>query len=1327
MQILQPGSKIGKYPIVRLIAAGGMGMLYEALHPVLGFQVAIKTIRPDLAHDRTVVDRFLNEAISACRVRDERLPRVHDHAVLSDGTPYMVMEYLEGEDLGHRLTRGALTPAVATRIVLEVLEVLDKVHRLGIIHRDIKPQNIFLARSSLTGEVPKLLDFGVAHIASDVMTRPGEVMGTPMYMALEQADGQGQVGPWTDVFAAGMVLYECFAGAGLRPWGAIPPMVYLQRLNERDAPIPLADLAADAPPGLADAVMRALTIDVDGRWPDAASFARAIEPFAQPRQVVFARTPGRPTAPPADPDAETAWGEARTPRRVSQSMNPAVVDQLRSRLAGIRRRPTRPSERIRFGERRHVTLLALTFELSANAGALYGPEAVDDVLHEIAAVIEQIIDEAGGRIEQHFGRSVLATFGYERTGEDDPERAALAALRVSESRMELDAALADIGYVVSLRIGLHAGFILHDRGAAPRTVTPVSGDTAAVVRFLESHAPINAIYASREMREAAGERFEWRDLGAHVMRNRSEPVDMFELVGLHEGRRFDRPDNRPFVGRAGALARLLGICSGTGRRVALLTAPPGFGKTRLMHEALRRLSAHTTPQHILYAEPALEEPYGLWARVMRQALDGMSIAALLAPEQLEHHDQVLQLLQGEGAVQPGQIGAPDVLKARIEQAVIAVLDARARIAMADTHRPLVIALDGLRRADEASLGLLKSLTAALGGAHAPVFLLAARTGELPDIDADRDEIALQPLSAPEVAKLARHLAPERRFSGAALRLIQARCGGCPLFIEELVASLAVAALNDADTGRLNAVRVPGSLYGMLLARLDRLPPRLRDVAQYVSVFGEQIWPEVWKAVASVATLGAGSSAPQAELNALADAGILDWRSEQGEVYFFFKQALLREAIYATVLPENRRLLHRLIAEAMVPDGRPPRILHHFHQAGVVDKTVAYARQVGRHALAIGAFDEAGRALQLAVQLQGQVPQMAAQDNAQTLLDLSWTLVYLGRLRDAADTARDAAVLAGDLALESMAGQACLASAQAAMLRHEAEEALSELELAEYRFERSGDFLMAARARSAQGFVLRKLGQPESGLPLVEEAWGVIRVHGQRSAVLRAAHDFGNVLLALQRPAEALQVFDEAVELADARNEAAAPGPAESWVEPAVRSARAIVCARLGRFDEAITAQTAVYDEGVAQGNRITQTLASFHLADHLLAAGRLDESERCAARAMELAGLLGMPERAIRARLILAQIADARGDADAMLEHLDAGEFLARTTINQEGGAADGLWFKIAERLVDRVERLGDLARGAALEAEARRRFADSAHPAIGAWLAQRDAVTPAP
>ena len=257
-----------------------------------------------------------------------------------------------------------------------VLAALEEAHGAGIVHRDLKPQNIFLARSDLLGEVPKLLDFGVAHFVNEGLTSPGEVMGTPLYMALEQAEEGGRIGPWTDVFAAGIVLFECLAGVGERPWGSPNVLGYLARLKTRTPPRRLTDLAAGVSPELEAAIEQALSVDPTERYPDAARFARALEPFAQPRSSLFqgnsfaAAPKGRQTSSVESADTvierRTAAASAivATPSR-PRTMTTVALQQLHRRLAqlGPERATRGGAEQLRPGERRYVTLLSLTMHI----------------------------------------------------------------------------------------------------------------------------------------------------------------------------------------------------------------------------------------------------------------------------------------------------------------------------------------------------------------------------------------------------------------------------------------------------------------------------------------------------------------------------------------------------------------------------------------------------------------------------------------------------------------------------------------------------------------------------------------------------------------------------------------------------------------------------------------------------------------------------------------------------------------------------------------------------------------------------------------------------
>src|SRR5581483_1564527 len=208
------------YRILSRLGRGGMGVVYTAEDTHLGRKVAIKfsSAPPENTHFRA---RFLREARSVSALNHPNIAEVYDYGETHDGQPFLVMELVNGENLHQLLQRGALSMVQACRIAGEVAAALTEAHRQGIIHRDIKPSNIVLAEN---GQV-KVLDFGLAKsfqaskpspeeadpTITSAETKAGTVLGTPQYMSPEQAEGQ-ELGPQSDLFALGTVLYECLTG-----------------------------------------------------------------------------------------------------------------------------------------------------------------------------------------------------------------------------------------------------------------------------------------------------------------------------------------------------------------------------------------------------------------------------------------------------------------------------------------------------------------------------------------------------------------------------------------------------------------------------------------------------------------------------------------------------------------------------------------------------------------------------------------------------------------------------------------------------------------------------------------------------------------------------------------------------------------------------------------------------------------------------------------------------------------------------------------------------------------------------------------------------------
>lgn len=224
MHAFKQGHTLGQYEIIRLLGEGGMGAVYEARHVSLDRRVAIKTLHPSVACNQTSLQRFFAEAKTLSRLEHPSIVQVSDFGTEPDGTAFLVMEYLRGDSLGKRLRKfhdqgQTFHPVQAIQICWQVAEVLTIAHSKGIVHRDIKPDNLMLVADSVapSGERVKVLDFGIAKLSGEfergvAKTDTNALMGTPMYMSPEQCAGAGKVDDRTDVYALGCVLFQMLSG-----------------------------------------------------------------------------------------------------------------------------------------------------------------------------------------------------------------------------------------------------------------------------------------------------------------------------------------------------------------------------------------------------------------------------------------------------------------------------------------------------------------------------------------------------------------------------------------------------------------------------------------------------------------------------------------------------------------------------------------------------------------------------------------------------------------------------------------------------------------------------------------------------------------------------------------------------------------------------------------------------------------------------------------------------------------------------------------------------------------------------------------------------------
>ena len=276
-----------KYELVRLLGQGGMGAVYEARNH-LGKRFAVKLLlKPEFSQDQALVTRFFREAKASAAIESEHVVEVFDTGEDPETRfPFIVMELLRGEDLEHTIQRvGALHTVGAARIIFQAAEGLRKAHEHGIVHRDIKPANIFMTMRDSGDALVKILDFGIAKQAMEALqagqdqglTKTGSMLGTPLYMSPEQAQGLRTVDGRSDIWSLAMCLYESLSGR--TPWGDVETLGQLiLSICSRDV-TPLQELAPWVPPELAIVVHKALQRDVNQRTASAHQLMEELRPF----------------------------------------------------------------------------------------------------------------------------------------------------------------------------------------------------------------------------------------------------------------------------------------------------------------------------------------------------------------------------------------------------------------------------------------------------------------------------------------------------------------------------------------------------------------------------------------------------------------------------------------------------------------------------------------------------------------------------------------------------------------------------------------------------------------------------------------------------------------------------------------------------------------------------------------------------------------------------------------------------------------------------------------------------------------------------------------
>ncbi|APR77309.1 serine/threonine protein kinase [Minicystis rosea] len=1027
-----------RFTLEARVGSGGMGDIFRGIDSETGQPVAVKLLRATAsAHERA---RFAREIAILADLRHPNIVQYVGHGTWHDGRLFFAMEWLEGEDLGQRQRRAPLGMRDAVEIVRRSAAAMAAVHARGVVHRDLKLSNIFLVHGK--GTAIKLIDFGVVKPSEpdEFPTERGQIIGTPHFMAPEQARDEA-IDPRADVYSLGAVLFRLVTGRNVFETEHV--IALLSRLVIEEPPV-ASSIRFDVPEALDQVISRAIAKNRNVRYENGGELARAL-----------ARVGTLNNDPPATDKSASA-------------VRP-VVPEIGPPSSGAEPghpNPSRPGT----SERRVVAVV-----LCDLAGSQLTPE-VDAAVREVLGEDTRFEALAGGR--------VVAVLGVERSKGDEAVRAARAALTVARA---LQTQHAGSGVPVSLpRVAVAVGHAVRGRAniageALDRAARQLDRAAPGTVR-IDGYAAI-----SIEGRFVVQEDPE----GGVLVREDASGFGARQLLGRAT----------PTVGREKEIALLVGIyselCEDGTPRAALVTGPAGIGKSRVRAEMMQRLeTAAWRPEVLLCRGDAMSRGGSISAL-------GRALRALMGVHDGEQpHEQVTKVknhvavrlprtLRFLAAFLGELIGVPfpddSDEPLRAARASAQLMQSRMRTALEAFVRvqptPLVLFIEDMHWADDTTIDLVDWL---LGCPDLRFGVFAFARPEiqtrLPQLWERRNvtRLTLSPLSPLAAERLVAAALPSAEPTIRAS--IVRRAGGNALFLEELI--------RYAAEGR---EELPLTVQAVVQARLDRMSPQLRQVLRAASVFGQSFWTG---GVEALLDRPAGM-----DLSELQHAEIITRQPESriaGHDEWIFRQALVRDAAYASVLEEDRAALH-LDAGAWlesVGDVDVGLIARHADAGGDLPRAAVLYARATRQAYSNGAQLETALELAdrgLACGAEGPI-------RAQLLIAKAQVSAFMGRLRDAIAAGEEATTLApagSDMWAEAqrVVSTACIESGRAADGDARAAWVLANFPAL------SPSLLAALQAARVRGLI--DLGVPAQALAIANQAVETARASGAIEAMLRA--------------------------------------------------------------------------------------------------------------------------------------------------------------------------------------------------------------------------------
>jgi serine/threonine protein kinase/tetratricopeptide (TPR) repeat protein len=914
----------GKYELLEQIGTGGMAEVFLArAFGVAGFEkrLVIKRIRPEHARDPRFVSLFINEAKIGVHLNHPNIVAVYELGKVGESY-YIAMEHLHGRDLNkvaraYRAQERGMAPGLATTITAEICRGLAHAHGttapggtgMALVHRDISPHNIFV---TFTGAV-KIVDFGIARLldrAADPTTRavvaprrPGG--GKYAYMSPEQAQGE-PVDHRTDLFSTGIVLWELLTGAKL--YQGSDPEEKLRKVQAAEIPRP-DEVGSPVDDDLWNILQRALAKHPEHRYQSAEEFEEDLRAWRYAHHAAGGAAALGAHLRELFPEASEQDPAAPDLRRLADDI--ARLDAPDTTLGTISSEPTTTAPTdvaldrvLQAGneERKRVVVLVVDVDGFTDLSFNAEPEVLFKRHLQFLRWLREVVDAHGGTVQRAHDDQIYVFFGVPKTRSDDLRRALHCALDLQRRVLQVR----DRGLPLELAIGVHTGEITTARSPSTRLRYMARGNTTRLARRLSEQADHQQIVVSQAVFQAAEGIFQF-ERGPWLLGRGGKPALASYLL---EGKRPDAATTAaaPWLKRSDELdlvrAALGEVSAGRGAAL-LLRGDGGSGKSRLVRELTALAERRKIPAFIGHAGP-FGRPFEILRDLMRRVLGlgedspaeeiGHQVERLRQLDVFQRDLEVLAHLLQQG---DGHIASSDAWNA-----------VRRVLHGLGSSAPLVVVFEDVQHLAPTELAALGGLTTRLR--DRPLLFLLTLQGPIPPALSHARVIQLGPFPPSLQRRHVAHLLGARRVEPELRTLVERTCEGNPLYIEELIKFLITEGRVEVreEEARLlgdHGTILPGSLAGLISARIDALDPGAKGALQIAAVIGHTF---------SLKLLGEviGIDDPFPIAQDLSNHGLIH-RTEASDAWTFASD-FVREAALRGILGVQRRDYHRLVADAL---------------------------------------------------------------------------------------------------------------------------------------------------------------------------------------------------------------------------------------------------------------------------------------------------------------------------------------------------------------------------------------------------------------------------